>query len=138
MNLDIDIKTYLKFAINNGFIISEYKNHEMAEFCRLDYSILTLDIWRDRIDYYADIVYDGQHFNTTHLANFINKTKKYEFINFSFETEYVDAKKFLTLLNQIMESEFDIFLEFLFNLTTEKRTEFVEYCEKVNLETRGW
>ncbi len=131
MNLDIYIKTYLKFPLTNGFVISEYRDYGMAEFCKLNYSILTLNIWRDRIDYYADIVYNEQYFNTTHLANFLsNKTKEYEFINFSLETINVDAEKFLSLLNRILEEEFDIFLEFLFNLKAKNRTKFIEYCEK--------
>ena len=134
MNFDIDIQVYLKYPLNNGFEISEYKNYGMSEYCKLEYPILSLEVWRDRIDYYSNIIFNKKYYNTIHLANFINdKTSKYEFIDFSFETINVDCKRYLTLLNQIIESEFDNILDFLFNITNEKYNDFIEYCENSSM-----
>jgi len=134
MNFDIDIQVYLKYPLNNGFEISEYKNYGMSEYCKLEYQILSLEIWRDRIDYYSSIIFNNNNYNTIHLANFLNdKISKYEFIDFSFETINVDSERFLTLLNQIIESEFDNILNFLFNITDEKYNDFIEYCEKSSM-----
>ena len=134
MNFDIDIQVYLKYPLNNGFEISEYKNYGMSEYCKLEYPILSLEVWRDRIDYYSNIIFNKKYYNTIHLANFINdKTSKYEFIDFSFETINVDCERYLTLLNQIIESEFDNILDFLFNITNEKYNDFIEYCENSSM-----
>ncbi|PVW13910.1 hypothetical protein [Marixanthomonas spongiae] len=139
MELEIDIKIYLKSAFESGFKIVESKDLGMAKFCRLEYPILNMEIWNDRFDYDATIEYNDQKYNVIHLANFLNEKKgKYIFYDFGFETREINAKRFLTQLNEIMISEFDIFLDFLFNLTTEKQAEFEKYCEKTNLEANGF
>ena len=139
MELEIDIKIYLKHTLENGFKITESKDYGMAKSCKLEYPILNMEIVYDRFDYYATIVYNEEKYNVVHIANFLNDKKvKYEFFDFGFETREIDAERFLTQLDKIMKSDFDNILDFLFNLTTEKQTEFNEYCEKINLELRGW
>jgi hypothetical protein len=135
MDLEIDIKTYLKSVLENGFKISESKDFGMAKFCRLEYPILNMEIWYDRFDYYATIEYNDEKYNVIHLANFLNdKITKYKFYDFGFETRNIDAERFLTQLDEIIKSEFDNILDFLFNLSKDKQSEFDKYCEKTNLD----
>lgn len=139
MELEIDIKIYLKSALENGFKIVESKDLGMAKFCRLEYPILNMEIWNDRFDYNATIEYNNEKYNIIHLANFLNDKKtKYIFYDFGFETRNIDAERFLTQLDGIIKSDFDNILYFFFNLTNEQQTEFDKYCEKTNLELRGW
>lgn len=139
MELEINVKIYLKHTLENGFKIAESKDFGMAKYCRLEYPILNLEILYDRFDYYATIEYNEEKYDVIHLANFLNDKKaKYKFFNFEFETREIDAERFLTQLDRIMKSDFDNILDFLFNLTTEKQTEFDKYCEKINLKLRGW
>ena len=139
MELEIDIKIYLKSTLENGFKITESKDLGMAKFCRLEYPILSMEIWNDRFDYSATIEYNDEKYNVIHLANFLNgKNAKYAFYNFGFETRNIDAERFLTQLDKIIKTDFDNILNFFFNLTTEKQTEFDKYCEKTNLVLRGW
>ena len=139
MELEIDIKIYLKSTLESGFKIIESKDLGMAKFCRLEYPILSMEILNDRFDYNATIEYNDKKYNVIHLANFLNgKKSKYTFYDFGFETREINAKKFLTQLDGIMKSEFDNILDFLFKLSTEKQAEFDNYCEKTNMELRGW
>lgn len=139
MEFEVDIKIYLKSTLESGFKISESKDLGMAKYCRLEYPILNMEIWNDRFDYNATIEYNEEKYNVIHLANFLNDRKtKYTFYDFGFETREIDAKRFLTQLDEIIKLEFDNILDFLFNLTKEKQTEFDKYCEKTNLELRGW
>ncbi|MGG5487112.1 hypothetical protein [Gaetbulibacter sp. PBL-D1] len=139
MELEIDIKIHLKSTLESGFKIAESKDLGMAKFCRLEYPILNMEIWNDRFDYDASIEYDNQKYNVIHLANFLNdKNEKYVFYDFGFETKEINAKRFLTQLDGLIKSEFDKILDFLFNLTTEKQTEFEKYCEKTNLDATGF
>ena len=68
----------------------------------------------------------------------MKKKAKYIFYDFGFETREINAKRFLTQLDELMKSDFDNILDFLFNLTTEKQTEFEKYCEKTNLDATGF
>ncbi len=139
MELEIDIKIYLKFTLENGFKITESKDFGMAKVCRLEYPILNMEICYDRFEYYATIEYNEKNYNVVHLANFLNKEKpKYKFFDFGFETREIDAERFLTQLDEIMKSNFDNVLDFLFKLSAEKQAEFDNYCEKINTELRGW
>ena len=61
MELEIDIKIYLKSAFENGFKIVESKDLGMAKFCRLEYPILNMEIWNDRFDYDATIEYNDRN-----------------------------------------------------------------------------
>ena len=139
MELEIDIKIHLKSAFENGFKITESKDFGMAKFCRLEYPILNLEVWYDRFEYYATIDYADKKYNAVHLANFLSDKKvKYEFFDFGFETRNIDAERFLTQLDEIIKSDFDNILDFLFNLSNEKQTEFDNFREKTNMELRGW
>mgnify|MGYP006294341689 CR=1 FL=1 len=139
MELEIDIRVHLKSAFKSGFKIVESKDLGMAKYCRLQYPILNLEVWNDRFDYNANLEYDEDKFNIIHLANFINdKRTKYIFFDFDFKTRNTDAERFLTQLDDIIKTEFDNILHFLFNLTNDKKNEFYKYCEKRNLELRGW
>jgi len=139
MELLIDIKINLKFTLENGFEISETKDFGMAQFCLLKYPILSMEIWKDRFDYYATINYNEEKYNVIHIANFLNdKEYKYRFLDFGFETREVDAKRFLTQLDEIIRVEFDKILEFLFNTSPEKQNDFDNYCENTNAKLRGW
>lgn len=139
MELEVNINIYLKSALKSGFKISESKDLGMAKYCRLEYPILNMEIWNDRFDYNASIEYKDEKYNVIHLANFMDDKKaKYIFYDFGFETREIDAKRFLTQLDEIIKLEFDNILDFLFNLTKEKQAEFDKYCEKTNLELRGW
>ncbi|WMI68185.1 hypothetical protein [Mangrovimonas sp. YM274] len=131
MLLNIDVKTYLKYPLKNGFELNSYTDHGMAENCRLTYPILSLDIWRDRTDYSATIIYDENYFNVIHLANFINGNLKYLSMKPT-GTEHVDARQYLTLINEIFEKEFDKILDFLFQLTDSKKEEFNAYFNGKN------
>lgn len=139
MELEIDIKIYLKSAFENGFKIAESKDYGMAKFCRLKYPILNLVVYYDRFEYFAEIEYNNKKYNVVHLANFLNDRKlKYKFFDFGFETRNIDAERFLTQLDEIMKSDFDNILYFFFNLTNEQQTEFDKYCEKTNLDLTGF
>lgn len=139
MELEIDIKIYLQYTLQSGFKIKESKDSGMSKFCRLEYPILNLTIYYDRFEYFAIIEYNEEKYNVVHLANFLNRKKpKYKFFDFGFETREIDAERFLTQLDVIMKSDFDNILDFLFNLSTEKQAEFDQYCEKINMELRGW
>ena|SRR5690606_25013621 len=137
MLLNIDVKTYLKYPLANGFKMTDYTDHGMAESCRLQYPILTLDIWRDRIDYTATIVFNDNYFDIVHLANFINGNSDYK-TKGPTGTEHVDVERYLTLVNKIFEKEFDKILEFLFQLTDKKKSEYNSYFEEIINKDRGY
>jgi hypothetical protein len=139
MGLEIEIKLSLKSTLESGFKIVETKDLGMAKYCRLEYPILNMEIWNERFDYNATIEYNDEKYNVIHLANFLNDKKtKYIFFDFGFETREIDAKRFLTQLDEIIKLEFDNILDFLFTLTRKNQSEFDKYCEKTNLELRGW
>ena len=139
MDLEIDIKIYLKFTLENGFKILELKDFGMAKSCRIKYPILDLVVFFDRFEYDAIIEYGKERYNVIHIANFLNDKKlKYKFFDFGFETKEIDAKRFLTQLDEIMKIEFDDILNFLFNLNIQKQNEFDKYCGKTNLNTTGF
>ena len=139
MELEIDIEIYMKFTLENGFKITESKDFGMAKSYRLEYPILNMEILYDRFEYYSTIEYHEEKYNVIHLANFLNDKKpKYSFFDFEFETREIDAERFLTQLDGIMKSDFDDILDFLFSLSTEKQSEFDEYCKKTNMELKGW
>ncbi|SDR65918.1 hypothetical protein [Christiangramia echinicola] len=139
MEFIIDIKLNLKFTLENGFEISETKDFGMAQFCLLKYPILDLEIWKDRFDYNAIIAYNEEKYNVIHIANFLNdKEIKYSFFDFGFETREIDAKRFLTQLDQIIRVEFDKILEFLFIISPQKQNDFDRYCEETNAKLKGW
>ena len=111
----------------------------MFKFCRLEYPILNLIVYYDRFEYFANIEYNEEKYNVIHLANFQNeKEPEYKFFDFGFKPRELDAKRFLSQLDVIIKSDFDSILDFLFNLSTEKQSEFDQYCEKKNMELRGW
>ena len=92
MELEIDIKIYLKSTLESGFKITESKDLGMAKFCRLEYPILSMEIWNDRFDYDATIEYNEQKYNIIHLGNFLNEKKaKYIFYDFGFETREINV-----------------------------------------------
>lgn len=44
MELEIEIKTYLKSALKKGFKITESKDLGMGKYCRLEYPVLSIEI----------------------------------------------------------------------------------------------
>ena len=138
MHLEIDIKTYLKTAFKFGFVLVESKDMGMSEYCILEYPILKLEITHDRFDYFALIRYGNEGFDLNHLANYINNNSNYEFFKFGFETREIDAKRFLQQIDTILKVEFDKILDFLFNMNSDVKNKFFNYCQIENSKGRDW
>lgn len=50
LELEIDIKTFLRPALDNGFTITESRYLGLRKYCKLEYPVLSMTIWKDRFD----------------------------------------------------------------------------------------